>query len=231
MPPAGRAAPGGVGDPPPWAGRDWAHRALQLRHVPLLTHPFLSRGLGQVGAPPGWGAPLSRQGAKASLAPLGQSHLPWVLGDLSGAGGPPCLACPGNNRLKTREQFQPVKGAQLDTLNPPRCPPKGMLSPQQTGSPLKDLHRLQASAPCLPPWGQWCPLPVCQLLRGSLLPLCAPHRPGGRRDGRWGSPAAWPHPGLGKRGCCLRGDGDRAHPRCCGTPGMDTPRPWCRADQ
>lgn len=71
----------------------------------------------------------------------------------------------------------------------------------------------QIPVSCHPPWGQQCHLPVCQLLRGPLLPLHAPHGPGGTRDGSCGSLAAWLHPGpgLGKRSCCLPGDGDRAH--------------------
>lgn len=103
-----------------WKGR--GHRALQLRDTPILAYPFLSRTLGQVGAPPSSGAPLSSQQPSPQQ---GKANLPWVPGDLSGAGGPPCLACPGNNRLKTHEQLNPVKSTKPAAPHPPRCPPQG----------------------------------------------------------------------------------------------------------
>ena len=39
----------------------------------------------------------------------GKANLPWVPGGLSGAAGPPCLACPGNDRINTHKQFKPAK--------------------------------------------------------------------------------------------------------------------------
>lgn len=50
--------------------------------------------------------------------------LPWVRGGPWGPGAPPCLACPGNRRLKTREQLKQLRCTDL-TAHIPSLPPWG----------------------------------------------------------------------------------------------------------
>lgn len=88
-----------------WKGR--GHRALQLRDTPILAYPFLSRGLGQVGAPPGSGVPLSCQGAKAALTPAGQSQP--TLGPRGPLGGrwPTLPRLPWEQQIKDSRAIEP----------------------------------------------------------------------------------------------------------------------------
>lgn len=134
---------------------------------------------------------------------LHDSNLPCVPGVLSGAGGPPCLACPVNNRRKPQGQFKPVKGSKLIPLHPP-CSPSGDAEPPANWDPSARPPSISLPSPSM-----GTAVPFTRLPASPGTPCCPsrPTSPWGKR--RCGSPAAWPHPGPGKRGCS-------------GTLGMDT---------